>query len=177
LAKGLLGVMLFIIGAIGLAFFAEYNGRMISYPLLFELLSIGIILLGAYLYITSKIKRRIIVDSDALQKIAELKSKGEKIILNFDDCEFKGNDYQEELQDESSLRSDDVLFNQTSRVNILEITQSALIYCHHSGERKEWFKSQTFPFDEAGLRMLVMKGRLILYVDGFDREKYFFELA
>jgi hypothetical protein len=177
MAKRLLGIILIISSAIGLLFFREYTGQMIPYPTLFVFLSIAIGLFGAFLFLRSRTKREIAIDSEISRAISDLKSKGEKIVLQYDNCKFKGNDYQEEIQDESRLRSDDVLFNQTSRVKIVEIAQSAIVYCHHSGESKEWFKSQTFPISEVGLKMRVMKGELILYVDRFDRGKYYFELG
>jgi hypothetical protein len=175
--KQLLGAIMITIAGISTLFFWNYTGQMIHHPILFVFLSMAISLLGLFIMLRSQTKIEIDTDSEISRQIALLKSKSEKIVLKYDDCEFKGNDYQEEIQDESRKRGLDVLFNQAGEAGTVEVAESALIYCHQSGESKEWFKSQTFPINEVGLKTHVMKGRLILYVDRFDRGKYYFELT
>ena len=169
------GLLIFIIGVLGCLFFDSYRQTIIPFPFPF-FICVGLGLIGLFILLFwGKYKKDVRADADQISFINVLKSKGEKIVLDYTLCEFKTNDYQEEVQNNGKARSYDVLFNQDTPVDPTDIKQSALIYLHRSGDKTERFISQTFPIGETSLKAEVLQGEIILYVDRFDRNKYIFD--
>jgi len=149
---------------------------MISSPFLYYIASIGIFFIGLLLMLTSRTKKEISDEKTITNEIARLKANGEKILLNFDNCEFRANSYQEEIQNERESRSYDVLFNQERPVATKDVIQSSLVYINKTGSIVEKFTSPLMPVDEVSLKASVLNGQAWLYVDRFDRRKYYFEI-
>jgi hypothetical protein len=57
------------------------------------------------------------------------------------------------------------------------VHQSGLIYHNKTTNGVEKFYSAAFPFDKKTLQFYVLTGKIILYIDRFDRKKYFFEVG
>jgi hypothetical protein len=165
-----------IAGLIGYLFFGHYRGEMISSPLLYLIGSIGSFLIGLLLRLTSKTKKEINAETGMANEIARLKANGERILLNFDNCEFRTNSYQEEIQNEREARSYDVLFNQDTPIATKDVIQSSLAYINKTGDIVEKFNSPLFPVSEVSLKASVLNGQVWLYVDRFNRSKYHFEI-
>lgn len=171
------GLPIPIIGVLGCLFFDSHRQTIIPFPFPF-LICIGVGLIGLFiLFSWGKYKKEVRADADQINFINALKNKGEKIVLDYDLCEFKTNNYQQEIQNNSpeEVRSYDVLFKQNPPVETIDTIQSALIYLHRSGDKTERFISQAFSIEETSLKAEVLQGEIILYVDRFDRSKYIFE--
>jgi hypothetical protein len=94
--KKFYGYSIAAIGLIGIVFFRYYAGSLIPHTTLWYILSIGLFLFGFYFAFSSKSKKEITEIKNSW-RIDKIKSTGEKIKLNFDDCEFKENNYYEEV--------------------------------------------------------------------------------
>ena len=112
--------------------------------------------------------------------IEKFKENAEKIELNFDFCEFKSGSYSHQVENEniSSIKwiapSSITMLADTS--NTENVIQSYLIYNNTVNGNTEKYISQSFPFDPTTLRFYVLNQNISLYVDRFDRKKYFFDL-
>ena len=176
LAQRIFGFILIISGIIGYLFFSHYRGEMISSPLLYTIASIGIFFIGLLLMLSSRTKKEISDEMSITNQIARLKASGEKILLNFDNCEFRSNSYQEEIQNERKARSYDVLFNRATPIDTKDVIQSSLVYMNKRGDAVERFNSPPIPVSEVSLKASVLNGQAWLFVDRFDRSKYYFEI-
>ena len=100
-----------------------------------------------------------------------LKLHGEKIILDFDNCEIKENNYY-----------NDVTNRGMSKLDIAEsgykeefVVHSVILYYHPNGDKTEKYISQDFLMDAITLGAHILKNEIMLYVNRTDKNKYFFE--
>ena len=109
-------------------------------------------------------------------KIEEIKNNAERIILDFDLCDFKSGTYFHEVRDENisslNLISPGLSFDETKTERVIN---SSLIYKYTISGRTEKFVD-SFPFDTTTTKFYVLNHKIALYVDRLDRTKYFFEL-
>ncbi len=98
-----------------------------------------------------------------------LKQHGEKIIIGLDNCDIKENNYYEEIASKIILPA------QADDYRERYIVQSVIIYNYERNGVIEKFVSQTFPVDIITLESHILNNEIILYVDPFDRHKYFFD--
>ena len=110
-------------------------------------------------------------------RINKLKTTGEKIKLNFDDCEFKENNYYEEVT-HNNVRAEPfvTLFDPNGNREENYIEQSAIIYHHKAGDKIEKFISPPFLMNLEALKVHILDSSVFLYVDRFDRTNYFFDV-
>ena len=115
--------------------------------------------------------------SDITSQQKLLETTGEKIIIDIDNCDFKTNNFEEEIAPSNFKSLDaqliDGLFSPESNYQTEEINQTRIIY-HNKGSEK--FISQVFLMDEVTLQFHVIKNEITLFVDKLDRTKYFFDL-
>jgi hypothetical protein len=166
------------LGLIGVAFFGYYHGNIILLPRLWFGLSIVLLFLGFYLVAYSKYKKRKNVIDKNLDEQEQLKKRSRKIIVNIDRCEFKKNNFQQEISDmdttademvEASIVSEDVY-------PMMDISQVVVVYKHQLNSKIEKFVSHVFAIDEVTLKFYIMNNKMTLYVDRMDSKHYFFEL-
>ena len=109
-------------------------------------------------------------------RIEEIKNNAEKIELDFDLCVFKSGSYFHEVTDENissrGLIVPGVSYNPTK---MERVERSSLIYNHTTSGRTEKYM-ESFPFDQTTLKFYVLNHKIVLYLDRFDRSKYFFDL-
>ena len=109
-------------------------------------------------------------------KIEEIKNNAEKIELDFDLCEFKSGTYFHDVTDENissiNLISPGLSFDETKTERVLN---SSLIYSYKISGKTENY-TDSFPFDIITLKFYVLNHKIVLYVNRFDRSKYFFDL-
>ncbi len=98
-----------------------------------------------------------------------LKLNGEKIILDLDNCDIKENNYYEDIASKILLPA------RTDGFREQYIVQSVIIYNYKKNGVSEKFVSQTFAVDAITLESHILNNEIILYVDTFDRSKYFFD--
>ena len=173
-----------IIGyAVAVAFFLcsiyldNYNGNLISHAGLWEIVSICVGLLAAYIAITSKSGKVAKQEADNKEKINRLRQIGNRIIVSLDDCEIKENNYYEEVSRGSSrVQSVDSLYDPNENYSQKEVDQSVIVYWYKQGISKYKIISQVFSHDAVSLSVFVENKQVVLYVNPDNKDDYLFEL-
>lgn len=98
-----------------------------------------------------------------------LKLHGEKIILDLDNCDIKENNYYEDIASKGLALIDAGNYKEKY------IVQTVIVYYNKRNGSTEKFTSQTFSHDKITLESHILNNDIILYVDTFDRSKYFFD--
>lgn len=170
------GILLLIISIIGTIYFRRYSGTVVPFPTLmfFAFLLLGMV--GAWLifsasYSTEKGLRA--AHQSAQEKI---RKNAVKIKLNFDLCEFKDRSFHQEVPDQTPALLNvmaDASYNSPAKTEYA--SRSWLIYT--MPDTSEKFTSRAFPLEATSLKASVLKGQVFLFIDRFDRQKYFFEIA
>ena len=101
----------------------------------------------------------------------KLKIDGEKIILDFDNCDIKENNYNLDVTNRGFSNLDIARSGYKEK----NIEQSTIVYYHKKAEISEKYISQVFPLNSITLASHIIKNEIFLYVDRFDRNNYFFD--
>jgi hypothetical protein len=109
------------------------------------------------------------MQDDLTEEQNNLKLHGEKIILDLDNCDIKENNYYEDITSKGMSLID------TDDYREQYIAQTVIIYYYKRNGITEKFVSQTFSLDTITLETHILNNEIILYVDTFDRSKYFFD--
>jgi hypothetical protein len=88
LAKNILATICAIAGAFIVLFFRNYNGHVIPYPVFWWLLGITLLPISSWLFYSARKNVAKGKNKIVRQRIEKLKLEGEKITVNFDDCEL-----------------------------------------------------------------------------------------
>ncbi len=177
--KTILVVILFsliIAGFLGGIFFGRYKGESIQSPVIWQIVSIAISVLAILaLQFGARKETKEIID-DYSEELKKFKAKAEIIVPDFDACEFKNGTYSQEVEDkEYSWMAGNVMFKHEI-TKVEQFIRSGLLYHQKTGSSIKKYASHSFPFDKTALQFYVINGKIKLYVDRFDRSKYFFEL-
>ena len=165
---------------IGAIYFRHYKGEVISNPTLWFIGSITLGVVGVALTLTSfkKIERTIeeVVDT----RINHIKANANKILLDFDKCEFKSGTFSHMIDDPNMTAVKVFAPGASSSLASTKIsetvTQSYLTYGESINGKQCKFISQSFPFDITTLKFYVLNHNISLYIDQSDHSKYIFEL-
>jgi hypothetical protein len=109
------------------------------------------------------------MQNDLTAEQNNLKQQGEKIILDLDNCDIKENNYYEDITSKGLALIDVDSYKEKY------IVQTVIIYNHTGNNVTEKFVSQTFSLDTITLESHILNNDIILYIDTFDRSKYFFD--
>jgi hypothetical protein len=177
MVKKFSGYILIGVGLPGFFYFKNYRGNIIPLPTLWLILSVSIAVIGAYLIATAKTKKQIQKLDETKGKIVRIKEKGEKILIDFDKCDFKiTNITQSNTDNFSRIQMIDALYDPNRNYTENDRTVTYIIYKHKNGDSVERFVSHPFPIDETTLKYYVSNNKIALYVDRFDRTQYFFNV-
>jgi hypothetical protein len=166
----ILGKILLGLGLIGLIF-TIYGSR----PAIWVLLFVILFLLGlGLIYYKAKKDLKELYEAINLE-ITKLKTSGQKIKLDFENCEFKERSYTTDIIDENFSRFGHINFDYGKVIAKEFVAQSLLIYTHKEGENTELFK-QDFECSADALKLNALRNAIDLYVDRSNRKKFFFEL-
>ena len=177
MVKKLSGYILIGLGFLGVVFFKSYRGDIIPFPILWLTLSLGVVAIGTYLRLTAKTKKQVQKLNDTEAKIDRIKEKGEKILIDLDNCDFKTNNVIDQSNVESFSRTQmiDALYDPNhNHARSSKVTY--IIYNHKNGNIYEKFVSQPFSIDETTLKYYVSNNKIVLYIDRHDRKYYFFNV-
>jgi len=179
MARKIFGYIITLVGIIGLIFFGNYKGTLISHTTFLMIGSIAIIYIGLFSTPLSKKNSKNSISDENLQVSNKLRINGEKIIIDINKCEFKENNYYEQIENSgySKYKSIDASFDSNRNYEERYIEQSALVYHNTNDQKIEKFESQTFLFNAKILEGYVKSNSIVLFVDRFDRSIYFFELS
>jgi hypothetical protein len=174
------GILLIAVSFIGTLFFRHYTGEIIAYPFLWYIAFGALGLTGLILIYTSTNGDDTETIEIYRQTLAKIKASSRRIVLDFDKCDFKNGSYARQVEDPEMstlkwvLPHEVSLYMDTTKTETL--TQSYLVYREtYAGEQRR-FISYPFPFDKTTLEYYVMTKKLALYVDRFDKKKYYFDL-
>ena len=170
------GYILIGIGLFGFIYFKSYKGDSIPLPILWLILSLIITAMGAYLIVRAKLKKQDQTLDETKTELSRIKEKGERILIDFDSCEFKtGNASQQSDQETfSRIQMIDALYDPNRNCTENNSTVTYIVYKHKNGGSLEKFISQPFSVDNTILKYYVSQNKIALYVDRFDRTQYFF---
>ena len=178
--RTILGLLFLTISLLGITFFKSYNGSVIPYPTLWYISFIVLGLLGAWLIYSATRKVKKIIGHHINSEVEKFKATAEKIELDFAKCEFKNGSFYHEIEDPGmntiklfAPGSLGLIADTTTTENVI---QSYLIYADKFKGEDCKFISQSFSFDPTTLRFHVLNHDIILYIDRFDKRKYFFDM-
>lgn len=175
----IIGLIFIAVAPLGVIYFRNYTGKIIPYPFLWYTGFILLEILGwllIYWAVKSRIKK---IAKPLIAEVENLKANGEKVVPDFDRCEFKNGSYSHEVDDP---RVSNVQWLGSGAIASMDVTtteniiQSYLVYYHPGSDPPEKFISHHFPFETTTLKYHVLKQEIVLYVDRFDRKKYLFDL-
>jgi hypothetical protein len=176
--RTILGVFLLSVAVLGTIYFRNYTGSIIAYPYLWYLLFILLGIFGIWL-VYSALKSKMTQAYQRNNEAIEMMKRTAAIIeLDFDKCEFKNGSYSQEVE-VSSTSAIDLLTNSSpgaGKMTTEHITRYYIVYTDDVNGESGRFISQAFPLDLTMLKLQVMNRKLSLYVDRFDKNKYFFEM-
>lgn len=169
--KRIIGTLFFLASTIALIFFAYHGANVMWFIGLVTLAVVGVVL------IRSSSKNFVAtIESQVDQNLEKLKVSGEKIRVDYDSCDFKESSYTNEVIDQRAFRGPGMVNLDMGKVISNDyVGQSLLVYHHSNGENTEEFK-QAFPCGAESLKFYVLNNSVTLYVDRFDRSRYFFDL-
>ncbi|MFC4230805.1 hypothetical protein ACFOW1_02810 [Parasediminibacterium paludis] len=186
--RRILACILFGLGLLIVTFFRKYSGQVIPYPFLFYLAGLAMFMIAALLL--RNVPTRIQL---TLQKqIADLKENGNKIRVDFSQCEIKENNYTEE-QDKFETPNELFSFGYGQEIQVLDaftkpshnveqiqINQSIIFFNYQNNQtgQEEIFVSRVINKDRVTLMFhLEQQKSTTLFVDKINRKKYYFDLA
>jgi hypothetical protein len=182
---------LFILGFLTWTFFRHYSGEIIPYPWLFWFLGLLMFLFGYLLLRYAPTGKEHAKIRQVRQLVADLKTNGEQIRVDFSACEILENNYTEQVEPYSG----DDLMLATGRpslhylLNVLEdkdkrgdveVNQSCILFRYQNNRtgQTEKFISHVIDKDSVTLSFyLDQQKKTTLYVDKTDRNLYYFDLA
>lgn len=173
------GIILLIIGLVAFLLFYRYSGNLLPYSLLWHTGVIATFGLGTLLILSSSKKDDIDMKSVVANEINRLKQFGDRIKVDFNDCEIVTNNYIKEVATGSSykVQAFDALYDSNRNIKKVNVNQTVLVFETHRLGRKEKFKSPTIYKDEMTLRfLLARKKETFIYVDRNQKDKYYFDL-
>lgn len=179
------GILLMAFGFLGHLYFSNYKGDLITYPTLFSILSWLVFFSGAALLYSGVRKVHNTNNQVTDQWVDYLKTSGEKIPVEFSQCEIKENAFIENSQKNiSKSEAYGEIYKAVFRepeYNSEQRSKSATVvrfaYENPKSGVKEIFTSEPVAKDRITLSFLLEeKKSTFIYVDRNNRKKYFFDL-
>ncbi|WP_162945051.1 hypothetical protein [Flavisolibacter nicotianae] len=176
--KKLLGYVLIGLGLLGVFYFKGYRGDVIPVPMLWLVVSLGVVVLGTYLLMIARTQKEVRGLDNLKAQINRIKESGERIQIDFENCDFKTTNVHDQIKadDFSRIQIFDALYGSNRNNSERASTVTYIIYKYQNGDKAEKFVSQPFPVEETMLRYYVSNNNIVLYVDRNDRKQYFFDV-
>jgi hypothetical protein len=185
--RKIVGKILLYFGVACLALLNFYNGTLIIYKYLWMAVCFGIAAFGLYISIKSQMKTDAQARNLILDKINILKTTGEKIIVNIDDCDFLEQQYQEEIVDENvnstynKIKAYDALAGYHEKaIEYKKVLKCIVIfnYLNPISNEQEVYKSAAVNCAKTSLHFqLLQKNNVAIYVNRKNRKEYYFDLG
>jgi hypothetical protein len=190
--RRILAYILFGLGFLTIIFFRKYSGSAISYPFLFWLLGIVMFIGGLFFLRYTPTTNEINFQKKIREVINDLKVNGDKIQVDFTQCDIKEHNYTEErekyahssefltLDFERQIQGWNAISGSSiHNVKQVQIKQSIIIFQYQNNQtgNAEKFVSRVIPKDKITLLFYLDKQKnTCLYVDKINRDKYYFDL-
>jgi hypothetical protein len=180
----LLGYTLMGVGLLGFFFFLKYKGTAIPVKELWFILSIFILIAGAYFFAKFKLQelnnQTNNSNGDQLAKIDRLKRTGERIKVTLDNAEVKSISYQQEIINEglpSRMEMLDGLYDNNRNYKTQEIQQSYIVFYKQYNGKTYKFISQATTQNAETVKMYIDRQKGIdLYIDQKNPTNYYFDV-
>jgi hypothetical protein len=172
------------VGLLGFFFFLKYKGTAIPVKELWFVLSIFILIAGAYFLAKYKLHKRNNQhndgNSDRLAEIEQLKCTGDKVRVTLDNAEVKSRSYQQEVINEglpSRMQMLDALYDSNRNYKTQVVQQTYIVfYKEFNGKTYKFVSPPTTQNDDA-LRMYIERQKGVdLYIDRKKPTDYYFDL-
>ncbi|HYV93510.1 MAG TPA: hypothetical protein VE978_17180 [Chitinophagales bacterium] len=177
--KRTLAYILFSIGLLSYFVRLGYHSSFYLLPEISFAISTICILIALRLFATSRSTKEIRSANRYKEIIQVLKETGEKIKVDFSQCEVKSNDYSEERERYGprtqywNAMAGDAIRN----TEVVDVNQSVLIFKNNANGKEETFVSPVIYKDEITIKFLLSeKKETTLYIDKNDRSRYYFDL-
>ena len=172
------------IGLLGFFFFLKYKGSGIPVKELWFVLSIFILIAGAYFLAKHKLQQlnshRNHSISNRLAEIEQLKRTGDKIRITLDNAEVKCRSYQQEIINEglpSRIEMVDALYDSNRNYKTQNVQQTYIVFYKQYGGKMYKFVSQATAQNADAVRLYIDQQKGVdLYIDGDNPANYYFEL-
>lgn len=177
--KKKLGIVFIVIGVLIYLFFRNYEGNFVSHPILWFFIGITFIIIGFILIVTSKSKFESKLEKSFQNEVDRLKESGDRIKVDFKDCEIISNNYYKEVVKSSSYRVQalDSLYDSSRAVENIEINKSRITYQDKNLSDDYIFISHLINKDKITLSFTLSKyKKTTIYVDKKDENQYYFDL-
>ena len=180
--KKFLAYFLIGLGLLTVTFFRKYTGNIIPYPFVFWITGIVLLWCGLLLIRSYMMDKFVAGQNKIAKQREEIRKDGEKIIVDFSQCEVKENSYTEDQEITASARVQalNALQDDSRNVRQVDVTNCWIIfrYTNPATGKKERFISNAISMDKVTLSVrLDEKKQTSLYVDRKDRENYFFDMS
>jgi hypothetical protein len=173
----LLGYSLMGVGLLGFFFFLKYKGTAIPVKELWFVLSIFVLIAGAYFLAKHNGSNR---NSNRLAEIEQLKRAGDKVKVTLDNAEVKSRSYQQEIINEglpSRMEMLDALYDSNRNYKTQEVQQTYIVfYKQYSGKTYKFVSQATTQNADAVRRYIDRQKGIDLYIDPKNPTSYYFDL-
>jgi hypothetical protein len=176
--KSIIGVILIVLGLLSLLFFRNYRGEYISYPLIWNLGGILILLIGFWLIKKVVSRKDKEMEEEIVREKENFKQNVEKILVNFDNCKIKSNNYTEQIEKDKNYRVKtlDALYDSSKIIEYIEVNSAIIEYETKINGKNVKFYSPTINKDEITLRFYLAKQKeTYIYFDKENINNYYFD--
>ena len=172
------------VGLVGFFFFLKYNGAAIPVKELWFVLSIFVLIAGAYFLAKHKMQQLNIQRNDSntnrLAEIEQLKWTGDKVKITLDNAEVKSRSYQQEMINEglpSRMEMLDALYDCNRNYKTQQIQQTYIVfYKQYNGKLYKFVSQATAQNADAVKRYIDKRKGIDLYIDPKNPTSYYFDL-
>lgn len=172
------------VGLLGFFFFLKYEGAAIPLKELWFVLSIFILIAGAYFLAKFKLQQLNIQGNDSnrqqLANIEQLKLTGDKVRVTLDNAEVVSRNFQQEVMNEglpSRMEMLDALYHSNRNYKTREIQQAYIVFYKDYGGKTYKFVSQATLQNSDALRLYINRRKGVdLFIDHKNPANYYFEL-
>lgn len=186
----IVSVILSILGFLILLFFRHYRGVLIPHRWLFCLVGTLFGLIAWWLSDIALSQEKKADRRQSDQLISDLKSNGEKIMVDLNACEIKSSEYTQIIDDSTGAREVAYFFApytlqglvrspDPNHSRTVDIPQSVFLFRTENPRtgQSECFVSPVIPKDNITLSFYFdRQGNTTLFVDKSDRRRYYFDL-
>ena len=180
----LLGYSLISVGLLGFFFFLKYKGTAIPVKELWFVLSIFILIAGAYFFTKYKLQQlnnqRNDSNDDRLAEIEHLKRTGEKVRVTLDNAEVKSRSYQQEIIGEglpSRMEMLDAIYDSNRNYKTQEVQQTYIVfYKQYSGKPYKFVSQATTQNADAVKSYIDRQKGIDLYINPKNPTSFYFDL-
>ena len=172
------------VGLLGFFWFLNYKGTAIPLKELQFVLSIFVLIAGAYFLAKRKLQQLNIQrnnsNTNRLAEIEQLKRAGDKVKVTLDNAEVKSRSYQQEIINEglpSRMEMLDALYESNRNYKTQQIQQTYIVfYKQYNGKTYKFVSQATTQNADAVKRYIDRQKGIDLYIDPKNPTSFYFDL-